>query len=73
MIYLAVLWLLLGVCGYLMLRQGFLVAFEASIGKLGAWDAPVVIVGLIGILYGPMMIVWALLICGRDCFRKRVR
>lgn len=65
------IWFLLGLCGHFLMRQGFLVAFEGCSGKKGAWDFWTKINSLIFIVGGPVQIIFALLICGSDCFRKR--
>lgn len=64
-------WLLLGICGYFMMRQGFLAQFERAFGKKDAWGRQEWIASLICILLGPMLIFWAFVICGKYCFRKR--
>lgn len=69
MIYL--IWLLLGICGYFMMRQGFLVAFEGCLGKRGAWGFCEMCLGIICLSWGILNIFLALSICGMDCFRKR--
>lgn len=70
MIYLTIVWLLSGICGYFMMRRGFLVAFENSLGKRGAWGFGEMSLGILCIFFGVLNIFLALIICGLDCFRK---
>lgn len=71
-IILAVVWLVGGVLGYMMMRQGFLVKFEYCLGKDIAWEPFHVILGFFSALFaGPLFMLIALLICGRDCCRHR--
>ena len=58
-ITLITLWLLMGLAGYMFMRQGFLVDFEFLHGKEWAWDNGCTIVSLFGILVGPLFIALA--------------
>ena len=72
MVYAAVIsWLLAGLAGFVMMRQGFLVDFEKSLGKEVAWDVSCIVTGVLGILAGPFFMLIALLVKGGLCFRKR--
>ena len=65
------IWLLLGIVGYFMMRQGFLVAFEKGLGKRESWSFGEMSLGILCISYGVFNIFLALAICGKDCFLKR--
>lgn len=65
------IWLFLGLCGYFMMRQGFLVSFERVLGKKATWGYWDVILGLIYTLYGPFVIIHALSMDGKKCFQRR--
>lgn len=71
MIALIILWEFLGICGYFMLRQGSLVSFERALGKKAAWGDADVLAGLLYTLSGPIFFFQALLMEGRNCFRRR--
>ena len=71
MIYAGItIWLALGVVGYLMMRQGFLVSYERILGKEKAWDWSDKI-GIIFSIMGPIFILIAILVKGKSCFKKR--
>ncbi|KKL25485.1 hypothetical protein LCGC14_2404840 [marine sediment metagenome] len=64
-------WLLMGAIGHMLMRQGFLVDFESSLGRKRAWDTKDNIVSIIGISSGPIAILMAFLVTGKRCLRKR--
>ncbi len=67
-----ILWIALGVVGYFMMRQGFLVEFEEKgVGKNVVWPWFMVLLGISSIALGPIFITMALEVQGRNCFRKR--
>lgn len=67
-----IVWELLGFVGYMMMRQGFLVEFEDSLGKQGAWGMREIGPGIILFpVIGPGFIVAALCVQGKVCFKKR--
>lgn len=72
MIWIAI-WLILGLCGYFMLRQGFLVAFESCLGKEEAWDKDTKRLSMVAIITRPIAMMYAVVICGGDCFHKRIK
>lgn len=63
-------WLLFGVAGYFMMRQGFYVMFEKSLGRDGAWCKRLRTQSKYIILTGPCFFIAALCCNGMDCFRK---
>ena len=72
-ICLIVVWLLLGVVGYFLMRQGFLVQFESALGEKWAWDSKDIILGIVSIVFGgPIFIIMAFSVQGKRCVKKRV-
>lgn len=71
LIIIAICWWLLGICGYFMMRQGSLVEFERALGKKEAWAYQDIVLGLIYTITGPISILQALKMSGKNCFRKR--
>ena len=69
--YIVIIWLFLGICGYLMLRQGSLVSFESALGKRESWGYMDIALGIPYILVGPIFIIQALALEGRNCFHRR--
>ena len=71
-ITLMIVWWIGGLVGYLMIRQGFLVSFESALGKREAWDVSSVVFGIFSaIILGPLFIIVALVVKGRNCFGSR--
>lgn len=73
LILLISIWLLLGICGCFMMRQGFYVAFESVLGKKGAWGWLMRITSVALMLCGGFAPLFAVIICRKDCFRKRIK
>lgn len=71
LLIIAICWWLLGVCGYFMMRQGSLVEFERCLGKKVAWGGIDIVLGLLYTFLGPLAILQALKMSGKNCFRKR--
>lgn len=72
MYYLLLGWLVCGVAGYVMMRQGFLVRYETEWRpKKKVWGIGSVIAGIFSALSGPAFIAMALAVTGKSCFKKR--
>ena len=65
------IWWLLGWLGYFLMRQGFFVSFEYALGKQRAWNGADKIMGWLGTCIGPIFVIIAVLVKGKNCFRKR--
>ncbi len=65
------IWSGLGLVGYFLMRQGFLVSYEAVLGKEKAWDWFDVILGIPLVMTGPLAIMVALIVKGDSCFERR--
>ena len=63
MVYL--IWLFLGIVGYFLMRQGFLV-------DIGEWPLLAKIGGFVCIFFGPLFVIAALIVNKKNCFRKRM-
>ncbi len=65
-------WLLLGTIGYFLMRQGFLVDFEDALGERGAWGPDMILLGIVSVvLLGPLFILMAFIIKGKNCIKRR--
>jgi hypothetical protein len=67
-----VVWLTMGILGYMMMRQGFLVNFEREgHGKSKAWRSFDMYIGFFSVLLGPIFIIISLGTVGKKAFQKR--
>ncbi len=71
MYILIALWITSGIVGYFLMRQGFLVDHELSLGKKRAWRKRNIAVGMLGSLYGPVFLLMAFMIKGASCLKRR--
>ena len=71
LIFYLCIWFGLGVVGYFLMRQGFLVDYENVLGKDEAWGWAEVVLGILLVVAGPLAIFIALALKGNSCFKKR--
>lgn len=64
-------WLSFGFVGYIIMRQGFLVEFEESMGKALAWTTDDMVHGFCWTAGGPVFLMVAIMVCGKSCFKRR--
>ena len=68
-----ILWLAAGAIGWWLMRQGFLVDFESSLGKKRAWGIKENVAGFFFALLGPVAILAAFFVTGTSCLKKRTK